>query len=267
MPKVSVIMGVYNSKDTVKKAIQSILNQSYRDWEFIICDDGSNDGTWEILQNIAKNHSKIILLRNKKNIGLGASLNRCIMVASGEYLARQDADDVSIENRLEEEVNFLNIHKEVSVIGTYANLVNQNGNVWGEIKPPEIPTKNDWVKASSVIHATVLMRKQDIVDVGMYNEEAFRVEDYELWMRLVSKGYVIKTLPKILYKIRWDISDYSRRAFKYRLIEAKVRLNGYRKMGVCVKDYIYVFKPIILGLIPKNLMFLHHQRRFKKNGM
>ena len=95
-PKISVVMSVLNGSKYMDKGIQSIINQSFSDWEFIICDDGSNDETWQKLLNYAKEDSRIIPIKNEKNMGLAYSLNKCIRIARSNILARQDADDLSL---------------------------------------------------------------------------------------------------------------------------------------------------------------------------
>lgn len=263
MVKVSVVMGVYNNQDTVEEAIESILHQTYNNWEFIICDDCSNDNTWSLLNEIARRDSRIILLRNRHNLGLAATLNRCISVSSGEYIARQDGDDVSLDNRLEVQVNFLDKNEDISVVGSYVYLMDQEGRKWGTIRPPEVPQKKDWAKSATIIHASTLMRKSDILSVGMYNERALRVEDYDLWMKLVSSGFNIRTIPLFLYSVRWSLGDYSRRRFKYRLNEMKVRFDGYRKLRLPLRYYFYVFKPLVVGVLPSQLIYLYHRKKFK----
>ncbi len=264
MPKVSIIMGTYNCEGVVTQAIDSILAQTFGDWEFIICDDGSTDNTWGTLIDYVGRNPKFILLRNIENHGLAAVLNRCIDASSGEYLARQDADDISVETRLEEQVAFLDRNNDVSVLGTYGELFHADGNCWGEIKSPEVPEKKDWIRGASVVHASVLMRKKDVLGVGKYDEKIIRVEDYDLWTRMISKGYRIRTLPRALYKICWGISDYSRRKFKYRLIEARVRLECCRRLNAPLADYIYIFKPLVIGIMPLRVSHLYHNWKFRK---
>jgi glycosyltransferase EpsE len=267
MPKVSIIMGAYNCEKTIERTVNSIYSQTFSDWEFLICDDASKDGTWNFLEKFAAQDSRIKLLRNEKNLGLAGALNKCILQASGEYLARQDADDYSENTRLAEQVAFLDSNKDVSVVGTYMNLFDESGLSWGVNKPPETPQMSDWVKGSAVIHASVMMRRKTIETVKGYNEQAIRVEDYELWMRMVGHGIIIKTLPKVLYNVHWDASDYSRKRFKQRIIEAKVRLHGYKNMQVPILNYVYVLKPIFTGLVPKDILFLYHKHRYRNRNI
>jgi glycosyltransferase EpsE len=178
-PKISVIMGVLNGEHAVKNAVESVKRQTFDNWECIVCDDGSTDKTWQSLENVTQDDSRFILIKNEKNLGLAATLNRCIDLARGKYLARQDADDVSMDSRFEEQVVFLDENPDVAVLGTYAALFEKNGRTWGENKPPVKPMITDWMKGSSVIHASVMMRKDIIKKNGCYDEKALRVEDYE----------------------------------------------------------------------------------------
>src|SRR5690625_1613346 len=118
MPTVSVIMGVYNSEKTIERCINSILEQSYKKWELIICDDGSSDSTYEIVKSFTDRFSNIVLIKNNTNKGLAYSLNRCLDVARGEYIARMDADDIAISNRFQKQVDFLNANPEYDVVGS-----------------------------------------------------------------------------------------------------------------------------------------------------
>jgi glycosyltransferase EpsE len=264
MPKVSVIMGAYNCQSTIKKAIDSIRSQTFKDWEFLVCDDASVDGTWEVLKEIASKDNRIIIIKNQCNLGLAGALNNCISQAQGDYLARQDADDVSVYTRLEEQVAYMDAHSDIAVLGTFMSLFGEDGFSWGINRPPINPSMLDWIKGSAVIHASVMMRRNDIESIGRYNERAIRVEDYNLWMRMISRGYQIRTLPRVLYNVHWDYSDYSRKAFKHRITEAKVRLSGYKQMQISFIYYIYVLKPIFAGLIPRSILYLLHRYRYKQ---
>jgi glycosyltransferase EpsE len=263
MPRVSVIMGVLNGAATVLRAIRSIQEQAFTDWEYVICDDASTDGTWGVLQGAAKEDSRIRLIRQETNSGLAAALNRCIDTAEGEYLARQDADDVSHPQRFSEQVRFLDERHDVAVVGTYAALFDALGATWGELRPPKAPAVREWVRGSKVIHASVVMRAKDVRDAGKYNEHAVRSEDYDLWLRLISMGAHIATLPLALYFVHWDTSDYRRRKYTYRIIEARVRWKGYRAMKVPAAAYVYAVKPLVVGLLPQRAVYWYHSARYR----
>jgi len=266
-PKISVIMGVYNGKDGIINAINSIRSQTYDNWECIICDDGSTDGTWDVLKRVTNGDERFVLVRHETNKGLATALNSCIRLAKGEYLARQDADDVSIDSRFEEQVAFLDENPDVAVLGTYAALFGKNGESWGENKPPVMPVMTDWVKGSSVIHASVMMRKDTIIETGCYDEKALRVEDYDLWLRLVGRGYKIVTLPKVLYNIHWDKSDYSRKKIGQRWKEVIVKFRALRYIKIPTLYYVYLLKPLFIGMLPSILVHRYHYRKLKKTDL
>ncbi len=263
MAQVSVIMGVHNGERTVRSALESICSQSFTDWECIICDDGSTDGTWDALVDFTATDPRFRLLRNSTNQGLAATLNHCIDAATGDYLARHDADDTSAAERLRQQTDYLNTNTDVTVVGTYAALVDDHGRTWGELRQPFNPKKLDWLKGPCVVHPSVMMRRKEIIDAGKYNERAIRLEDYDLWFRLISHGHKIVTLPKRLYNLHWDRSDYSRRKFKYRFGEMWLVLRGIGLLKAPCSCYAYALKPLLAGLLPKRLLYLHHARKFR----
>lgn len=265
MPKISVIMGAYNCSKTVEKAIDSILEQTYKDWEFIICDDGSTDNTWQVLKEKSAGHPNIVLLKNEINSGLAATLNRCIDIASGEFLARQDADDLSLPTRFEEQISYLEGNKGISVLGAYIGLFSDKQGRWGIIRLPESPRLSDWLMDTAVAHASVMMRRNDVVAAGKYNPSALRVEDYDLWSRMISKGYQIRTLPRMLYDVHWNFSDYRRKKIKYRFIEAKFKFHAYRRLKVPYYHYVFLLKIAISAVLPRLFLYYYHKIVYRDN--
>lgn len=157
MLKISVIMGVYNGEKRVSKAIESIQNQSYSDFEFIICDDASVDKSFRIIQDFAKKDKRIKVLKNKKNMGLAATLNRCIEEAKGVYIFRMDDDDFSLPYRFEKQLAYLEEHPEIAILGGCALIFNENGR-YGKIVPKERPNIEDVFRDAQFVHPTVAMR-------------------------------------------------------------------------------------------------------------
>ena len=113
--KISVLMGIYNCSSTMEQAVASVQNQTYTNWELILCDDGSSDNTYEVAQALAAKDSRIVLLRNEKNLGLNATLNRCLAAATGEYIARMDGDDDCVPERFERQLDLLEHHPEFQI--------------------------------------------------------------------------------------------------------------------------------------------------------
>lgn len=259
--KISVLMGVYNCESTLESAVQSIQNQTYRNWELIICDDGSSDSTLTIAQRLAKNDSRIKVFHNKENCGLNHTLNRCLSYADGEFVARMDGDDDCVPERFELQVNFLRANKDYSIVSTPMILFDENG-VWGQTSTIEKPTAEDVVCGSPICHAPVMMRRECLNSVGGYTEDTrmLRVEDVNLWIKLYIAGYRCYNLQKPLYRMRNDQNALNRRKYKYRINSTYVRLLGCRAMHLGVKCYIKAFSPMIIGLVPSKIRF--YLRRF-----
>lgn len=266
MPKVSIIMGVYNCKDEVQlmKSVNSIINQSFKDWEFIICNDGSTNGTLPLLQKIQEKDSRIKILSYEKNQGLNYALNICLGKAKGEYIARQDDDDVSKCNRLEKQVNFLEKNKEYSLVGTCAEVFDSKGR-WGEYIVPEKPKKNDFYWNSPFIHPSIMVRRKayDMVDGYRCLKMTRRCEDLDLFMRMYSLGLQGYNIQEKLYEYRLENRpDVKYRPMKYRIDEAKVRYHGYKAMHNLLCGWPYILKPILIGLIPQKILYQIKKKRY-----
>lgn len=256
MPRVSIISGAYNIANcySFEKSINSILSQTYTDFEFIICDDGSTDNTWELLSAFQKTDPRIKLLKNEKNMGLGATLNRCTEAASGEYIARHDCDDYAAPERIEKQIAYLDTHPDVSVLGTFAYLFDEGG-VWGEMHFPTEITKKDFLFCSPHQHGSVVFRKSALIEAGGYRvaKETRRTEDYDLFMRMHTFAKSAN-LPEPLYYFCEDKNTLGRRKYRYRIDEAKVRYRGFKLLGLLPRGIPYVIKPLIVGLIPARLL-------------
>lgn len=254
MPKVSVLMGAYNCADTIRDSIQSIINQTFTDWEFIICDDDSTDNTYEILKEISQIESRIVLIKNDKNRGLSYSLNHCLKFAKGTYCARMDGDDLCDPTRFEKQVEFLDANAGYGFVSTRMTRFDEKGTY--QIPEPMdsySPTKKDFVKGSPFCHAPVMIRKEAYDAVNGYRDipHTLGVEDYDLWFRLYAEGYKGYILQEVLYHMFDGREAAKRRTFKRRLNEAWVRWKGYKMLKIPYIYRIYIMKPIIIGFIPQ----------------
>lgn len=254
MPLISVIMGVYNCKNInlLRNSVNSIIKQTITDWEFIICNDGSSDGTLNELYKLAKLDKRIRIISYKENKGLAYALNKCISVSKGIYIARQDDDDTSVENRFEIQLNAFKNNPKVSIIGSNAVVVDDQG-PWGVYKTIPAPQKNDFLWNSPFAHPTVMMTKESLIKSGGYrvSKETRRCEDYDLFMRMYANGFVGINIQKNLYNYRIINDNHKYRPMRYRIDEAVVRAKGYKKLRLFPKGYIYVLKPVIIGMIPQ----------------
>ncbi len=218
MPKISVIMPVYNGGKYLKEAIQSVLDQTYNDFEFIILDDGSTDGSTRIVESFSDDRIKLVKLGHG---GIVSTLNEGLKISSGEYVIRSDADDVSLPERFEKLLNYMEANKQVGVCGSWATSINNKDEIIGEMKYP--PIQNNEIKKYSLlhnpfIHPSVIFRKEVVLGVGGYRNFKHN-EDYELWTRVLRKknGH---NIPEPLIKYRIHLDQITKKA------NFKMRLNG-----------------------------------------
>lgn len=208
---VSIIMSVFNeAEEWIEKSISSILRQSHQNFEFIIVNDNPDSlKNRELLEYFARKDSRICLITNKKNIGLASSLNRAILNSKGKYLVRMDADDISLKNRVSEQIKFMEIHTNVGVAGTYFMLIGDKP--WYSkliIRRGEQAfhaASAQLLFSPCVLHPTVIIRSTVLKENNiLYNEDFYRAQDYELWSRLINLTEIVN-IPKVLFL--WRISD------------------------------------------------------------
>ena len=253
-PKVSVLMGIYNCADTLENAVNSIINQTYTNWELILCDDGSKDNTYEVAKRLKERESRIILLKNKENLGLNKTLNNCLKVATGNYIARMDGDDDCLPQRFEKQVDFLETHPDFDITSSTMIMFDDSGE-WGRTTTVEYPTAENVVVGSPICHAGVMLRKSCIDAVGGYTEDKrmLRVEDVNLWIKLYANGSRCYNFQEPFYRMRNDSNAFSRRKYIYRINSAYVRLKGCKTLNLSIKYYILALNPLICGLVPARL--------------
>lgn len=260
MKKVSVIMGIYNCESTLRDSIESIINQTYTNWELIMCDDGSKDNTYEIAKEYEKKYSKQIkVLKNEKNMRLAATLNKCLNHVSGDYVARMDADDIAMPERFEKQVKFLDDYSEYQVVGSQEIVFDENGEKG--IRPRvEEPKKTCLIKYVPFAHPTIMMRREAYEELEGYtvSKEITRCEDVDLWFRFFSKGYRGYNLQIPLLKYRESIYDFKKRKFKYSIDTARICYRGYKLLGYPKNYYIFLLKPILASIVPNFIMEKYH---------
>lgn len=204
VPKVSVIMSVYSDERYVRESVESILNQTFTDFEFIIIDDGSEDSTWDILTEYADQDQRLRLFKNTKNIGLTRSLNKGLQVAQGEYIARQDSDDISLPERLEKQNRFLENKLEYVVVGSWGIAINEKETTIGVIQPEHgfETILCNMLFGNRLIHSSTVYRKNWINKIGRYNESFSATQDYDLWLRVIAHEGKIDNIPEFLIQYR-----------------------------------------------------------------
>lgn len=237
-PHVTVLLSVYNGERFLAEAIDSILGQSYENYEFIIIDDASTDSTAEILKRYARKDSRIKIVTNPVNLRLAASLNKGISLASGELIARMDADDVSLPDRLEKQVAFMQANPNVSICGTALSVYGSPNTIW-------LPPLDDHVIKATLLfesclyHPTVVMRKSIFNGhTSPYSSRMVLAQDYDLWGRLMGTNEIVfANLPEALLCYRVTVGE-ERREYKHRQGEAAnmVRLNLLHRIGLNPTD-------------------------------
>lgn len=263
MPLISVIMGIYNCADTLPQAIDSILNQTYTNFELIMCNDGSTDNTFEIAQEYKEKYpDKIVLIENDGNKGLNFTLNHCLKYAKGDFIARMDGDDISLPERFQKEISFLLENSQYAIVSTPMKYFDENG-VFRVGKGGGEPSVNRIPLGTPFCHAPCMVRKDAYDAVGGYSVEdtLLRVEDWHLWIKMYSQGYKGYVLEEPFYMMRDDRNAVSRRKFKYRFNEAYVGRLAVRMLGLPKYYYFLTLRPIIVGLLPKPLYKLLHAKK------
>lgn len=199
-PRVSVLMASFNREGYLREAIDSILNQTFRDFEFIIVDDASAESTRALLADYARRDQRIVLVFNQENMGHARSLNKGLTLAAGEYIARMDSDDISLPQRLERQVAFMDANPEVGICGCWIRYFGTRNRVW------RMPREDAQIKCafffySAIAHPAAMFRRAVFVAHNLaYNVDFKEAEDYELWLR-AAKVTAFANLPKVLLSL------------------------------------------------------------------
>lgn len=258
-PNISVIMGtLYTKKDVglLKRAIDSILNQTYKDFEFLICDDGSNNEAKVFLEKTALEDNRIKLVRNQnKSIDLASKLNLCLIVSKGKFIARMDDDDWSRPDRLEKEINFLINNQEIAFVGSNVCLI-QNGIKIGERYFPRRPNVEDFYMVQPYIHSTLLFRSSIFRIIQGYSEDKDCVlcEDFDLLLRIYEKGLFGANIQETLLDYTIPTTAKGKRKMSHRINETKTRFRRFKALNRLPKALPFVIKPVIVGLIPDKML-------------
>ena len=199
-PIISVVMSVYNSERFLRDAVKSVLDQTFRNLEFIMVDDASTDGSLAIMEDFAKTDARVKLICNQKNVGLTRSLIRAIGQAKGEYIARQDSDDISLPQRLEKQIEFLEGNPSYGAVGTFTKIIDNNGKI---IKNAKLHASWMLIKivlrfGNPFVHGSMMFRRNEYIEAGGYREFVTLGQDFDLWLR-ISKAGKMKNLKDALY--------------------------------------------------------------------
>ena len=252
---VSVIMPVYNTKDFVWEAIESILNQTFKEFEFIIVDDWSTDGSYEICEEYAKKDKRIRLYKNDKNSWISYTRNRLLSLAETDYIATQDSDDVSCNDRLKLEYEFLSKHNDYWVVAWDNEIIDEEWKkIW--LRKYSDNISSIILKKSPVSNPTTMFRKSFFDEVWWYEKNLNYWEDYDVWLRFYLKWYKIKNLDKVLLKYRvrkWQTkSDKLKQTLKNTIKLQEKYIKKWIKPSI--SDRIYIFLEKCLLMLPSNII-------------
>lgn len=234
-PRVTALMPVYNNERYIAAAVESILNQTFRDFEFIIIDDGSSDGSLQMLERYAREDSRI-RLASRPNTGYTIALNEGLRIARGEYIARMDADDVASPERFEMQVQYLDDHPDCTVVGGNVLLIDRDGDPIREMclgySHEEIDAAHMQGKGGAIIHPAATIRKSALDRVGEFREDYECAEDLDIFLRLAEVGRVAN-LPEVVLRYRQHLSSigYSRADEQQRFTICAVR-DAHERRGI-----------------------------------
>ena len=265
-PKISILMGIYNCAKTLPEAVDSILAQTYPHWELILCDDGSSDDTYAVAEGYRQQYpEKIILLKNDRNMGLNHTLNHCLQHATGEYIARMDGDDLSLPERFEKELTFLQTHPEYAIVSCPMVYFDETGDWRIGSCSCEEPVPQMLVRGTVHCHAPCMIREGAIRAVGGYtvDRKLLRVEDWHLWLKLYAAGYRGRNLKEPLYKMRDDRAATSRRKMRYRFNEAYMTYLAVKTLDLPLWQCVFALRPILVGLLPRPVYTWLHRKKLK----
>ncbi len=250
---VSVIMPVYNSQNYLTDAIESVLNQTYKNFEFIIIDDYSTDRSWEIIKKYSDNDKRIKKFRNKKNLGIAKTRNKGFKLVkkNSKYYAIFDSDDILTPNRIEEQVKFLEKNENYALIGSHIIIIDNDGKEIGirRYKTNNLDIKKRMFFYNPIAQSAVMIRASVLEEVGYYDENYSGCEDYDLWLRVAEK-YKIANINKPLVKYRISPTQFKTTRLKETLrmtinIQKKwlSKKNSFNALAVINLIYDFIIVP------------------------
>lgn len=257
-PLISVIMGVLYQRediDLLMRSIQSVQDQTYTNWELLVCDDGSVEAARRYLEEMAEWDGRIQLVRGCPKTDLSSKLNWCLAKAEGAYIARMDDDDWSQPSRFEKQLHALEENPAVAFVGSNVRLWRDNGIV-GVRELPKNPEIRDFLFVQPFVHPTLIFRREALLAVGGYSSDkhCLNCEDYDLLLRLYEEGLYGENLKEYLLDYTIPNTAKGRRTMGHRWNEAVTRWKNFSKLGLLPRALPYVAKPLVVGLLPEHLL-------------
>lgn len=255
-PLVSVLMGTDCQDPDIRqleRSLRSILSQSFSDFEFLICADGSSAGSKGLIRQMARTDQRIRIVPDKGRDSLAAKLNACLEQSKGELIARMDDDDVSRPDRFDKQISFLAGVPEIDFIGSNAEL-RMDGKSVGVRQLPLRPGIRDFLFVQPFIHPTLMFRREVLIAVNGYSEErrCIKCEDYDLLLRLYEMGFQGANLPECL--LEYTTFANGNRRLRDRWNESQTRFCHFQKLGLLPGAFPYVVKPVLVGMLPRRVL-------------
>jgi len=266
-PKISVIMPVYNTAEYVEAAIKSILEQTYTDFEFIIVDDASTDGSDAIIESYAQKDERIHFFRNECNKGISFTRNRLISLAKCDYIATQDSDDVSRTDRLAKEIQILEKNINCAAVSSETDIIDDTGNIIG-YRAYSGAIASVILKRSPLANPASMFRKKIFEELGGYREGLNYGEDYDLWIRMYAAGYQLQVIHEPLLQLRIRSGQTKSTKLKATIKNTiALQKEAIKKYGIVPSwsDKIYLWAEQLLYFLPSFLiMWLFKKISYKK---
>ena len=241
-PAISVLLPVYNAVKYVGIAIESVLNQSFKDFELIICEDRSTDMTWQIIELYVKKDRRIKLFRNEKNLGIAENRNKLISLASGNYIVWQDADDVSMPYRLELQYQFMEQNPDVGIVGGWLQFFNENGEQSiRKYASDDVSLRSKIFQYSPVAQPAAMIRKKSLDESGMYDLRYPLAEDLDMSFRIGMK-YKFANIQRVLIKYRENTTSATftkLKTIELNTLDIRWKYSHSDKYAMTVADRIY----------------------------
>lgn len=259
-------MSVFNAERTLRAALDSLLAQTCTDWECVLCDDASTDSSPAILEEYNTRYpGKFVLLRNETNRRLAFSLNRCLEHATGKYIARMDADDLSIPERLEKQLDYLKSHPDIVLVGTAMQRFYDDGSLGAIDRRVEFPDRFEPHRSNVFNHATILAYKSVYDDLHGYAvlPRTVRGQDRDLWFRFIHAGFRGANMPEALYMVREDRDAIKRRTLKDYWISYQNTLFGYRLLHYPWHWYIKPTLGLLKAFVPYPMVQFYRKLQLK----
>ena len=260
-------MSVWNGERYLRTDVESLLAQTYRDFELLVVNDASTDQTPTILSQFAQQDPRIRIITNSINLGLTKSLNRALKETQSDFIARMDADDIALPTRLQKQVAFLDAHPDVGIVGTAYQFINDAGDLVGEKHPPtqDHALRRALIRFNPFLHSSVMVRKTLLDRVHGWDETYRRAQDYDLWMRAAPLTK-LANLPEVLMQKRFTIGMISYAKEREQIRSAlRVRLLAIRRKQYRIWSMIFLVKPFLAIILPASVVRFVRIHLFKQH--